>query len=391
MKEGRGTVLQKYNKFKLYLSIVAISFLQGLQYSVTPILGEIKGHYPDVNVSLIQMLITAPGLLSMAVSLASGWLVLKITKKQMLIFGALIAGITGFIPILSDSFALLFGARTLYGVGLGIATTMNVAVVAEFFEGNERVKAMGVQAASVGAGMVAATTAAGILGKGGFRNAYFVNIIGFISMIILMVCLPETGVSRHSSEKIRLNKKVLIMDLFGVLEFLFLITFTTNIAMHLTGTIAGDSSISGILTGFFSGSQIVIGILLGALTKVTKKYTLPAAMLSFSIGAVILTVFSGNTLLLAVGAVFCGFSQGIFIPTASTFISNVVSPVATAFAAATFTVAMNVGQLISPAILNGLTKAVFGETTTSGVYILSAAGMLIAASAMTWWQKNYNK
>lgn len=380
--------LRKYNQAKLYLSIVAISFIQGLQYGVSPILGEIKGHYPEVDVSLIQMLITAPGLLSMIVSLASGWLVLKITKKQMLIFGAGIAGVTGFMPFLSDSFALLFAARTLYGIGLGIATTMNVAVVAEFFEGDERVKAMGVQAASVGAGMVATTTAAGMLGKGGFQNAYFVNIIGFISMLILLVCLPETGISKQAhTEKIRLNKKVLVMDLFGVLEFLFLITFTTNIAMHLSGAIAGDSSVSGMLTGCFSGSQIVIGILLGALTKITKKYTLPAAMLSFSIGAVILILFPENAALLAAGAVFCGFSQGIFIPTASTFISNVVSPVATAFAAATFTVAMNVGQLVSPAILNGLSKAAFGETTTTGVYSLSAAGMLAAAAAMAWWQK----
>ncbi len=178
------------------------------------------------------------------------------------------------------------------------------------------------------------------------------------------------------------------MDLFGILEFLFLITFTTNIAMHLSGAIAGDSSVSGLLTGCFSGSQIVIGILLGALTKVTKKYTLSAAMLSFSIGAVILVLFPENAALLAVGAIFCGFSQGIFIPTASTFISNVVSPVATAFAAATFTVAMNAGQLISPTVLNGLSRAVFGETTTTGVYILSAAGMLVSSASIAWWRKN---
>lgn len=381
--------MRKYSKGRLYLSIVAISFIQGLQYCVSPILGDIQEHFPTVDVSLIQMLITAPGLLSMVVSLASGWLVLKITKKQMLIFGALIAGITGFIPFLSDSFGLLFGARTLYGIGLGIATTMNVAVVAEFFEGDERVKAMGVQAASVGAGMVVTTTAAGILGNGGFQNAYFINVIGFISMIVLLVCLPETGVSKQNqTEKIQLNGKVLLMDLFGILEFLFLITFTTNIAMHLSGAIAGSTSVSGMLTGCFSGSQIVIGILLGAVTKVTKKYTLSAAMLSFSVGAVLLILFPENTLLLAVGAVFCGFSQGIFIPTAATFISNVVSPVATAFASATFTVAMNVGQLISPTILNGLSNAFFGETTTTGVYILSAVGMLISAAAMTWWQKS---
>ena len=165
--------MQKYGKGRLYISIAAISFIQGLQFCVSPVLGDIQAHYPDVSVSLVQMLITAPGLLSMLVSLASGWLVLRITKKQLLIFGALVAGVTGFMPFLSDSFTLLFVSRTLFGVGLGIATTMNVAVVAEFFEGQERVKAMGFQAASVGAGMVVATTFAGLLGSRGFRNAYY--------------------------------------------------------------------------------------------------------------------------------------------------------------------------------------------------------------------------
>lgn len=380
--------MKKYNKAKLYISIVAISFIQGLQYCVSPVLGDIQAHYPDVDISLIQMLITAPGLLSMVVSLASGWLVLKVTKKQMLVFGALVAGITGFLPFLSDSFALLFASRTLYGIGLGIATTMNVAVVAEFFEGKERVTAMGVQAASVGAGMVITTTVAGMLGNGGFRNAYFINVIGFISMIVLLVCLPETGVSRQTStEKIRLNKKVAVMDLFGVLEFLFLITFTTNIAMHLSGKIAGDSSVSGMLIGCFSGSQIVIGLILGAVTRVTKKYTLAAAMASFCIGGILLILFPSNTAMLAVGAVFCGFSQGIFIPTAVTYLTNVVPPVATAFASATFTVAMNVGQLISPTILNRLSKAVFGETTTTGVYMLAVIGMMISSVAIVLWKR----
>ena len=351
-------------------------------------MGDIQAHYPDVSVSLVQMLITAPGLLSMLVSLASGWLVLRITKKQLLIFGALVAGVTGFMPFLSDSFTLLFVSRTLFGVGLGIATTMNVAVVAEFFEGQERVKAMGFQAASVGAGMVVATTFAGLLGSRGFRNAYYVNVIGFICMILLLVFLPETGVAKETNtEKVRLNRKVLIMDLFALLEFLFLITFTTNIAMHLAGSIAGNTSVSGILTGLFSGSQIVVGLILGAITKITKKYTLPAAMLSFSVGAVLLVLFPSNAVMLGIGAVFCGFSQGTFIPTAATFLSNHVAPVATALASATLTVAMNTGQLLSPFALNSLSKACFGDVTTRGVYILAACGMTLSAAAMFCWRK----
>ncbi len=379
--------MKQYSKTRLYLSIAAISFIQGLQFSVSPVLGDIKAHYPDVNVSLIQMLITAPGLFSLVVALVSGWLVLRITKKQMLVFAGLVAGITGLLPLFYDSFPLLFVSRTVYGVSLGIATTMNMAVVAEFFEGQERVKAMGFQAACVGAGMVVTTVGAGILGRGGFRASYFINVIGFICMLLLIFCLPETGVAKETgTQKLRLNAKVFIMDLFALLEFFFLITYTTNIAMHLSGSLAGNTSVSGILSGIFSGVQIVAGILLGVITAKLKKYTPAAAMLSFAAGAALLALFPGNIVMLTVSSVFCGISQGVFIPTASTYLSEHVAPVATALAAATMTVAMNLGQLLSPVLLNAAAEKVFSETTTTGVYILSAIGMTICAAAMFAWR-----
>ncbi len=230
-----------------------ISFIQGLQYCVSPVLGQLQEHFPDVNISMVQMLITAPALLSMIVAVLSGWLVLKISKKKLFLFASLVAGITGFLPYLSDSFGLLFFSRTFYGVGLGFATALNTAVVAEFFEGDERVSVMGIQAASVGAGMVVVTTVGEMLGAGGFKNAHLINVIGFISLILIACCLPDTGKAQASgSEKIQLNKEVFKISFLGMLEFLFLITFTTNIAMHLSGNLAGNTAVSGNLTGVFS-------------------------------------------------------------------------------------------------------------------------------------------
>lgn len=372
--------MSKGKKIKIIISIAAISFIQGLQYCVSPVLGQIQEHYPDVNISLVQMLITAPALLSMIVAVLSGWLVLKISKKKLLLFASLVAGITGFLPYLSDSFGLLFFSRTFYGVGLGLATALNTAVVAEFFEGDERVSVMGIQAASVGAGMVVVTTVGGMRGAGGFKNAYLINVIGFISLILIACCLPDTGKAQASgSEKIQLNKEVFKISFLGMLEFLFLITFTTNIAMHLSGNLAGNTAVSGNLTGVFSGSQIVIGLILGMVTKITKKYTLPVAMLSFSIGGLLLILFPSNLIMLMAGAVFCGFSQGIFIPQAMVDVAGAVKPVATAMASACFTCAMCFGQVISPTVLNTISKLVFGEVSTTNVYIISVIGMTVVA------------
>lgn len=372
--------MSKSKKMKIIITIICISFVQGLQFCMSPILGPIQKHFSDVSVSMIQMLVTVPTLLSVVVAIGSGWLVVKISKKKLLLFASAVAGITGFMPFLADSFNLLFVSRIIYGIALGLAMALNSAVVAEFFEGDERVSVMGIQAASVGAGMVVVTTLGGMSGASNFQNAYYVNIIGFIALILIAICLPETGTVKVSqTEKIQMNKKVYFTAFTGVLEMIFLITFSTNIAMHISGSLAGSTTVSGNLAGLFAGSQIVMGLILGAVTKVTKKYTIPVAMLSFSLGAILLIVFPSNYVMLMIGAVFCGFSQGMFVPTAMVDVANAVNPASTAMASAVMTCGLCFGQLISPTVLNAASKLIFGVTTTTNVYILAVIGMVISA------------
>ena len=83
--------------------------------------------------------------------------------------------------------------------------------------------------------------------------------------------------------------------------------------------------------------------------------------------------------MLMAGAVFCGFSQGIFIPQAMVDVAGAVKPVATAMASACFTCAMCFGQVISPTVLNTISKLVFGEVSTTNVYIISVIGMTVVA------------
>ena len=384
-------VYGKTKNIKIIISIICISFVQGLQFCVSPVLGLIQEQYKDVSVSMIQMLVTIPTFLSIVMALISGILVIKISKKKLLIFAGLVAGATGLLPLLFDSFWLLFISRALYGVALGLCIALNTAVVAEFFENDERVRVMGIQAASVGAGMVIITALSGALGAIDLKYSYYTNIIGFLAAFCIAICLPETGVVRTGeSNKLKLNKLVFAITFYGVLEFLFIISFSTNIAMHLTGKLTGDTAAAGILTGIFSGAQIVIGLLLARITKITKKYSIPVSMLFFSIGGILLILFPSNLIMLSIGAIFCGFSQGIFVPTAMVEVSNSVSPAATVMAAACLTCGNCFGQLISPTVLNNVAKLMFGIVSPNNVYIVAVIGMTITAMAIIIGKKRRN-
>ena len=95
--------------------------------------------------------------------------------------------------------------------------------------------------------------------------------------------------------------------------------------------------------------------------------------------------------MLMAGAVFCGFSQGMFIPTAMVDVSNAVNPASTTMAAAVMTCGQCFGQLISPTVLNGAAKAVMGKTTTANVYILATVGMTVSAVIVMIYKYNVSR
>ncbi len=143
----------KKKQRKIHWSLY-IFFFTGLQFWLSPLLGQIATQFPQTNISLVQMLVTVPAIVSVFVALGCGWLCTKVQKKNLLLLAALISGVTGIMPWIRDSFEVLFFSRIIYGIALGLTTTLNTAVVADFFHGEERVTAMGIQAASIGAGMV---------------------------------------------------------------------------------------------------------------------------------------------------------------------------------------------------------------------------------------------
>lgn len=383
--------MKKENKRKIYLVIVCISFLQGLQFWVSPLLGQIATQFPQTNISLVQMLVTVPAIVSVFVALGCGWLCTKVQKKNLLLLAALISGVTGIMPWIRDSFEVLFFSRIIYGIALGLTTTLNTAVVADFFHGEERVTAMGIQAASIGAGMVFITTVAGKVGAAEYRKASVLNFLGFLAFAVILLCLPQKDREERKAGFIQLNSEVWITSGFAFLEFFFLITFSTNIAMHLSGVLEENSTVSGILTGAFSGIQIVAGFILGYVTKWTGKLTLSAAMLSFSIGACFLILFPSSLPMLFTGALFCGFSQGIFIPTGMVDVANAVDTTSCAMASAVFTSAMSLGQFLSPTVLNKAAGMLLGARTTENVFLIAASGMVISAFLAAFWKMSNNK
>ena len=378
-------------KIRVVATVFAISLINGLQHSLSPVLSGVHDHYPNVDVSLVQMLVTVPTLVAVIFALLTGWLALHISKKKIFLFAALVAGVTGLIPLTSDSFTVLFLSRALYGMSLGIVVSLVTALIADFFDGDERVQVMGIQGASVGAGMVLVTTLAGIIGRTDFHNTYYLSVLGFVSFFAILLLLPEVPVTKPEKgekKRIRLNAEVFRMAAFIFAEGFFIIIYTTNLAMHLAGPLKGDAAIAGVITGVFSASQILMGILLGKIAKVTGRLTLPVAMFALAAGYLLMAFFPGSLPVLMVSAVLCGYSQSVYCAKAMQEVTTVVDPDSTPMAASLLTCALCISQFVSPVTINTLSGIVFGSVTTTGAYLLGGIGIgIVGILAVIWKRK----
>ena len=377
-------------KARVVATVFAIALINGLQHSLSPVLSSVHAYYPGVDVSLIQMLVTVPTLMAVVVALLTGWLALYISKKKIFLFAALVAGVTGLVPLLSDSFWTLFLFRALYGVALGIVVSLVTALVADFFDGEERVQVMGVQGASVGAGMVLVTTLAGIVGRTDFHNTYYLSILGFVAFFAILLLLPEVpGKRAEGGEKkrIRLNAEVWRMAAFLFAEGFFIIVYTTNLSMHLAGALKGDTAVAGMITGVFSAAQILMGVLLGRISRITGRYTLPVAMFALAAGYLLLVFFPGNLPILLVGAVFCGYSQSVYCAKAMAEVTTVVDQDSTPMASSLMTCALCLSQFVSPVVIGGVSRLFFGEVTTTGAYLLGSIGIFCVGLLAVLWKR----
>jgi predicted MFS family arabinose efflux permease len=294
------------------------------------------------------------------------------------------------MPLLSDSFGLLLASRALYGIALGIVISLVTALVADFFDGEERIQVMGIQGASVGAGLMLVTALAGFVGRSDFHYVFYISILGFVAFAVMLFLLPDKPVHREQTgtkKKIRLNRKVWILAAFLFAEGFFIIMFTTNVAMHLAGPLKGDTVAAGTITSVFSAAQIVMGLLLRRITAITKKFTLPVAMFFMAAGYLLMAAFPASFVLLLISAVLCGYSQSVYCAGAMAEVTTLVEPESTPMAASVLTCALCISQFISPVVINTVCRMVFAETSATGVYLLGGIGIGLVAVIETIYRK----
>lgn len=363
---------------KIALSILTTAFAYGLNITgVLPILGILSETYSKYGDGTVRLLQTIPYLLTVVGSLIAGWLTTKFSKKKIVITGLLIIGVCGVFPFFVESFYLLFVTRVLIGFGFGIVSPMNNAVIAEFFEPQERVSYMGLHVVGMGVGAMVGNVLGGILAGIGYSFFYLVYALAFVCALVVQIFLIETSCTVSEKKKrMKLNSKVYVISAASFIHTLFINVYNTNISIYIFENLSRNSSVAGISTALNSCAALLMGLMFGKLFNRLGRMTLPFSVFIAAAGyACILFVPGLPGVLLA--SVCCGVSLSCFMAMCSFLISISVDQYAVAQASGIFSVIGSIGGLIAPIAVGNLSLKFLGADTAVNQFQVGMTGYVL--------------
>lgn len=379
--------LPKSATFPLFILMLNLFIALLGQGMVIPILPEYLKQFNAAGAAA-GYLIAAFGAAQFIFSPLGGQLSDRWGRKSMIITGLFLTVISDLMFAVSTTLPLLYIARFIGGIGIGLMVPSNMAYVADITTSATRAKGMGYLGASMNLGMVLGPGLGGMIAEFGIRVPYFfAGGLGLVATL-LSLYMPETlpkEKRKPASQWVRrepIRNQILNSFRTSYFRYLLLIlimtlglmNYETVYALFVERKYGFDATkISMIITvGAIIGIVVQIWLLDYLIKRLGEMKLIRLSLIMTAIALLLMIIKINLGYLLAVSALFFAFNA-FLRPTVSTMIANSAGD-RQGYAAGLNTTYTSLGNILGP-ILAGL---LFDKH----IHIPYIFGALILASAL---------
>lgn len=352
------------------ISILSISLLSIMSSAaVSPALSYIGDYFYESSELMIKMVVSLPAVFIIPVTLLTGRLTLYIRKKTLVYIGLGLYLLGGLGGALSNSIIMLLVLRAIMGIGTGLLIPLMRGVIADFFEGTERVKMMGYASAVNNLGGIIATVFAGILTMYGWRYPFLVYLVALFVLVLVIVYMPNHEIETKDNRKTHISRNVWIIGLSHYMIILIFFAIPSGLSYYVTESGLGTGVTTGLLISLVTFGSFVTGLRFHSVKEFLRDATVMVGLLLMTIGMLGIAVF-GNLIGVAISLLLVGIGLGILAPNIylQTSLESSKKDVTLALAiAACFSF---LGQFSSP-ILNEFIQDMFGYHDANSTFYIS--------------------
>lgn len=359
------------------LSMSLLTVMAGA--AIAPALGIIKAHFSSAPDILVQLIVSIPALMIIVTNLFFLPLSRVLHTRSIATTGLILYVVAGAGCYFMEDICLLLAMRALLGVSVGLIMPLSTGLLAYYFPPEQQAQLMGLSAAMNQMGGVVATLLAGLLATIAWNYAFLVYLLGLIALVMVWLWLPDEQLDSANKRGVPFQPRQLLKFHPSVIGMLLLMTvffiFPTNFSIVASRQ---QSLSTEVITAIMVGLDVVaffVGLVFGSLMNRFRQSVKYFAPLFFLLGYVSYLVPSVSMAVL--GSVFIGMANGVGVPYLNTIASIKGGKNSATTVMPLLSVALYLGQFISPLIVMPLSKALFGADDIVAPYKVGIVFCLI--------------
>jgi MFS family permease len=353
-----------------FLIIVAIT-LTGIMANtlVTPATPDIVDDFGvgRAGVGWLLAAATAPGIVLAPVI---GILSDRYGRRETVVPCLAVFGLAGGLAAFAPSYPVLLALRVLQGVGSAGLINLAVVIIGDHWDGMERAKMIGRNAAALTASIAVLPPLGGLLaGLGGWRWTFAPYWLGLVTAVAVLRFLgPSERGEGTLGEQLRRTRPYLrlpiVMGSMGMAFVLFVLVFggfLTVLPVHLKDEFGVSAAWRGLVLGVPALPSTLMALNLG---RLRARFGVAAILVfgSFAIaGGLGILAVAPTVPLLLLGPVVYGFGEGTMIPTLQDAVASAPPASSRGAIVASFIGVTRLGQTVGPVVAAAGLAAVGSE------------------------------
>jgi MFS family permease len=333
----------------------------------------------------VSMIVMLPALFVVIGGPVVGYLTDRLGRKPVLVMSMLVGGISGSAAYFLKSITAILAMRALVGLSTAGAMTATNSLIADYFEGQERVKFMGLLSAIMGLSGVVFLPVGGFLADIEWRLAFlaYLPVIVLFPLTLLFIHEPKgllQDVEDIEAKKIKFSPTILY-----ILAAVFLCQFTilslpVFSAYFLEDLLGANSMTLGWVGSAFGLLSFLGGYFYERLSRRIPYREMTLAMCLLTGAGFLIFAIAGGWLLVMLGELIIGYSMGLINSNLPMWLADEVSQHVRGRANGIFVTMMFLGQFTTSLIFTPIINAGgyrSGYIFAAGVILLTGLAALL--------------
>ncbi len=330
---------------------------------------------------LVRLVLTIPGLAIALAAPLAGRLSDRVGRKPVLLAGVALYALAGASGLVLDSLAAILVGRVLLGFAVGMVMTSATALIVDLHAGAAREKALGQQAAFMGFGGVVFLIGGGLLAELSWRGPFGVYLLPLAILPLLWLALPAPKPQAPPQAGAagidwRVAAPIYVTAFLGMIVF-YIVPVQLPFLLRALGAPSPTLAGAGIATCSLASALTSLFVMKQVRARLSIQMTLALAYAAIVLGYLAVALSPGVAPVFA-GLALAGLGFGMQMPALVSWLQTAVPPQLRGQAAGYYTMAVFLGQFVSPFIHAPAARMV----GYSASYLVAGALALLLALAM---------